>query len=114
MSDSTQQVSEWLSKFGSALDRVDFDAAVKMFEEDSYWRDLVSLTWNIITLEGKEKIKAMLEATAPIHESRLRLGCLLKARRSAGRWWSSDKADWKSVVVTWSGRRLYPLHWMKR
>src|SRR5271167_2989931 len=51
---------------------------------------------------------------APIHESRLRLGCLLKARRSAGRWWSSDKADWKSVVVTWSGRRLYPLQWMKR
>jgi hypothetical protein len=36
MSDSTQQVSELLSKFGSALDRVDFDAAVKMFEEDSY------------------------------------------------------------------------------
>ncbi len=65
MSDSTQQLSEWLSKFGSALDRVDFDAAVKMFEEDSYWRDLVSLTWNIITLEGKEKIKAMLEATVP-------------------------------------------------
>src|SRR5271166_3734759 len=53
-------------------------------------------------------------AAAPIHESRSRLGCLLKARRSAGRWWSSDKADWKSVVVTWSGRRLYPLHWMKR
>jgi hypothetical protein len=41
-------------------------------------------------------------------------GYLLKARRSAGRWWSSDKADWKSVVVTWSGRRLYPLHSMKR
>src|SRR5208337_89155 len=57
---------------------------------------------------------ANLPATAPIHESRSRLGCLLKARRSAGRWWSSDKADWKSVVVTWSGRRLYPLHWMKR
>ena len=56
----------------------------------------------------------MREPKAPIHESRLRLGYLLKARRSAGRWWSSDKADWKSVVVTWSGRRLYPLHWMKR
>src|ERR1700675_2238771 len=55
-----------------------------------------------------------IQLSAPIHESRLRLGCLLKARRSAGRWWSSDKADWKSVVVTWSGRRLYPLHWMKR
>src|SRR5215472_2657988 len=37
---------------------------------------------------------------APIHESRLRLGDLLKTKRSADRWWSSDKADWKSVVVT--------------
>src|SRR5208283_4546671 len=52
--------------------------------------------------------------TAPIHESCLRLAFLLKARRSAGRWWSSDKADWKSVVVTWSGRRLFPLHCMNR
>ncbi len=50
--------------------------------------------------------RAERSATAPIHESRFRLGYLLKARRSAGRWWSSDKADWKSVVVTWSGRRL--------
>ena len=30
---------------------------------ESYWRDLVSFTWNIKTLEGKENIKAMLEAT---------------------------------------------------
>src|SRR6516164_5404501 len=36
---------------------------------------------------------------APIHESCLRLGDLLKTKRSADRWWSSDKADWKSVVV---------------
>src|SRR5271169_3611236 len=59
---STQQVSEWLSNFGTALDRADFDAAVNMFGEDSYWRDLVSLTWNIKTLEGRENIKAMLKA----------------------------------------------------
>jgi putative flavoprotein involved in K+ transport len=65
MSASTQQVSEWLSDLGTALDRADFDAAVQMFEEDSYWRDLLSLTWNIKTLEGKENIKAMLEATVP-------------------------------------------------
>jgi len=65
MSASTQQVSEWLSSFGTALDRADYDAAVQMFEEDSYWRDLVALTWNIKTLEGKESIKTMLEATVP-------------------------------------------------
>jgi putative flavoprotein involved in K+ transport len=63
--DVTQQVSQWLANFGIVLDRADFDTAVEMFEEDSYWRDLVSFTWNIKTLEGKEKIKAMLKATVP-------------------------------------------------
>jgi putative flavoprotein involved in K+ transport len=62
---STLQVSEWLAKFGAALDRADFGTAVEMFEDDSYWRDLVSLTWNIKTLEGKEQIRAMLESTVP-------------------------------------------------
>src|ERR1700730_3750134 len=62
---STQQVSEWLSNFGTALDRADFDAAVEMFREESYWRDLLSFTWNIKNVEGKENIKAMLEATVP-------------------------------------------------
>ena len=65
VSASTQQVSEWLSYFGAALDRADYDAAVQMFEDDSYWRDLVAFTWNIKTLEGKENIRAMLEATVP-------------------------------------------------
>jgi putative flavoprotein involved in K+ transport len=62
----TQQVSEWLSNFSTALDRADFDVAANTFQEDGYWRDLVSLTWNIKTLEGRESIKAMLEATVPL------------------------------------------------
>jgi ketosteroid isomerase-like protein len=41
MNAPTQQVSEWLSDFATALDRADFAAAVNMFGEDSYWRDLV-------------------------------------------------------------------------
>ena len=59
----SREVSEWLSRFGAALERADFAAASEMFAADSYWRDLVSLTWNIKTLEGKQQIKAMLEAT---------------------------------------------------
>jgi putative flavoprotein involved in K+ transport len=58
----TQQVSEWLAKFGAALEQADIDAALDMFDEDSYWRDLVSFTWNIKTMEGKEDIRDMLEA----------------------------------------------------
>src|SRR6266567_8341082 len=61
----TRQVAAWLSKFGAALDRADFAAVAGMFRAESYWRDLVSFTWNIKTAEGKENIKAMLEATAP-------------------------------------------------
>src|ERR1700733_281525 len=65
LSVSTQQVSKWLSSFGEVLDRAEYGAAVQMFEDDSYWRDLVAFTWNIKTAEGRENIRAMLEATIP-------------------------------------------------
>jgi putative flavoprotein involved in K+ transport len=64
MTSLTRQVSQWLTDFGAALDRGDLTGAADMFGEDSYWRDLVSLTWNIVTLERTDGIKAMLEATA--------------------------------------------------
>jgi putative flavoprotein involved in K+ transport len=67
MSDSaptpTQQAATWLADFGAALDRADIDAALAMFDADSYWRDLVSFTWNIATMEGPEAIRSMLENT---------------------------------------------------
>lgn len=63
MTDFTPEVSEWLANFGAALERLDFDGAVRLFAAESYWRDLVSFTWNIKTAEGKKEIKAMLEAT---------------------------------------------------
>ena len=61
----TRQVSEWLSRFGAALDRKDRAAAAELFADECYWRDLVSFTWNIKTLEGKDEIQAMLAATLP-------------------------------------------------
>ena len=57
--------SELQTAVANWLDRDDLTGAVDMFDEDSYWRDLVSLTWNIVTLERRDGIKAMLEATAP-------------------------------------------------
>ena len=61
-SSPTQQVSEWLSRFGTALDRKDWSAATDLFGSECYWRDLISFTWNIKTLEGKDEIQAMLVA----------------------------------------------------
>lgn len=49
-----------LGALDDALASGDVDAAVSHFEDDCYWRDLVSFTWNIRTMEGKEQIRGML------------------------------------------------------
>jgi putative flavoprotein involved in K+ transport len=64
-SSPTQQTSTWLAQFGAALDRGDWSAAADLFGNECYWRDLISLTWNIKTQEGKPAIQAMLAATCP-------------------------------------------------
>lgn len=51
-----------LKTFGDALERGDIDAAVAQFADTCYWRDLVSFTWNIRTMEGPDQIRAMLES----------------------------------------------------
>ena len=58
----TQAASAWLADFSNALEHADVDAAVALFEPDSYWRDLVAFTWNIRTQEGPDAIRAMLKA----------------------------------------------------
>ena len=58
----TETVTGWLTDFGAALERGDIDAATAMFAEESYWRDLVSFTWNIKTVEGRDEIADMLRA----------------------------------------------------
>ena len=59
----TERVTNWLNEFGAALERNDVAAATDMFADESYWRDLVSFTWNLKTVEGKEQIADMLNAT---------------------------------------------------
>ena len=58
----TKQVEGWLDGFEKALTNSDVAAAVAMFDDDSYWRDLVTFTWNIRTMEGRDQIADMLAA----------------------------------------------------
>ena len=58
-----ERASQWLANFDAALQRRDIDAAVAMFGEDGYWRDLVAFTWNIRTAEGTAQVRQMLQAT---------------------------------------------------
>ncbi len=56
-------VSAWLSTFEAALSNADIKVASALFGEECYWRDLVSFTWNLKTMEGRAEIEAMLAAT---------------------------------------------------
>ncbi|MDJ0992944.1 MAG: NAD(P)/FAD-dependent oxidoreductase [Dinoroseobacter sp.] len=56
----TDQTQEFLDTFGAALEQGDIEAATGLFQDDCYWRDLVSFTWNIKTVEGKEQVADML------------------------------------------------------
>ncbi|MDQ6433542.1 NAD(P)/FAD-dependent oxidoreductase [Mesorhizobium sp. LHD-90] len=57
-----QKLSDLLQKFGGALAAGDIDGAVDCFQEDCYWRDLVTFTWNIKTMEGRDQIRDMLKS----------------------------------------------------
>ncbi len=56
---TTGRVSTWLAKFADALESADTAALKALFANDCYWRDIVSFTWNIKTMEGRDAIAAM-------------------------------------------------------
>jgi putative flavoprotein involved in K+ transport len=56
-------VTRWLTDFEDALAARNVDAAAGLFLTDSYWRDLVAFTWNIVTVEGREGVRDLLEHT---------------------------------------------------
>ena len=56
-------VDQWLASFEQALTEGDTEAAADLFAEESFWRDLVSFTWNIRTVEGRAGVKEMLDHT---------------------------------------------------
>jgi len=59
----TAQVVRWLTDWGQALAARDVTAVAALFHDESYWRDLVSFTWNIVTVEGHEGVTDLLQTT---------------------------------------------------
>ena len=55
-------VTKTLSLLDDALSSGDIESAVACFQPDCYWRDLVTFTWNIKTMEGRDQIGDMLSA----------------------------------------------------
>ncbi|WP_137873739.1 NAD(P)/FAD-dependent oxidoreductase [Rhodococcus sp. Q] len=55
-----ERVDAWLTEFEAALATRDVDVAAGMFAVDGFWRDLVSFTWNLKTVEGRDGVADML------------------------------------------------------
>jgi putative flavoprotein involved in K+ transport len=62
-SSATGRADAWLSSFEAALAAREVERAASMFATESYWRDLVSFTWNITTVEHPVGVTDLLEAT---------------------------------------------------
>ena len=58
------EVSDWLARFAEALNKPENADWGALFAEDGYWRDLVAVSWNIVTVEGPEGVKALATAQA--------------------------------------------------
>jgi len=59
----TQQAAQWLAQLDNALTHANLPAALALFGDECYWRDLLAFTWNIVTMESREAIQEMLAAT---------------------------------------------------
>jgi cation diffusion facilitator CzcD-associated flavoprotein CzcO len=68
MLDKTDDVSiaaeNWLAQFETALTKPDPALLKTLFHPDSFWRDVLALSWNIQTINGAEPILHELKARA--------------------------------------------------
>jgi putative flavoprotein involved in K+ transport len=68
MLDKTDDISvsaeTWLAQFEAALSDGDEAALKALFHSDSYWRDVLALSWNLQTLNGADAILKELPALA--------------------------------------------------
>ena len=57
-------VETWLAQFESALAKPDDTLLKTLFHPDSYWRDILALSWNLQTINGAEAILRELKSRA--------------------------------------------------
>src|SRR5471032_1815106 len=54
-------VENWLAQFEGALAKPDSGLLKTLFHRDSYWRDVLALSWNIQTINGADAILSALK-----------------------------------------------------
>src|SRR5512145_2165882 len=80
--DSSVAADNWLGQFEEALAKPDDGALKDLFHPDSYWRDVLALSWNIQTLNGRD---AIIEALPQLARSMAPSGFAVDPDRDAPR-----------------------------
>ena len=80
--DSSVAADNWLAQFEEALTRPDEALLYQLFHPDSYWRDVLALSWNIQTLNGRD---AILKALPPLARNMAPSGFAIAPGRAAPR-----------------------------
>jgi hypothetical protein len=53
---------EWLSAFTSSILSEDLNSLIPLFHEHGFWKDILTLTWDMRTIRGHASIKRVLDA----------------------------------------------------
>lgn len=57
-----QLSNKWLSAFEVSMSNDDLDSLLLLFHEHGYWKDILTLTWDLRTIRGHPSIRRMLDA----------------------------------------------------
>src|SRR5437588_1759060 len=80
--DSSIAADNWLAQFEEALAKPDDSLLKTLFHPDSYWRDVLALSWNIQTINGAD---AILKELPPLARSASPSGFAIAPDRAAPR-----------------------------
>src|SRR5580698_1430539 len=54
--DIAETVATWLEQFERALTQPDAKLLADLFSEETYWRDVLALSWRIVTIDGADAV----------------------------------------------------------
>ena len=57
--DAREVAADWLAKFEAAAGQNDFSAVLALFTEDCWWRDWLSVSWDLRTMHGLDAVTSV-------------------------------------------------------
>jgi hypothetical protein len=57
-----EPTNKWLSAFEASISNEDLDSLMPLFHEHGFWKDILTLTWDLRTVRGHSSIRRVLDA----------------------------------------------------